>query len=90
MTTKKKPVKKETMDIRIELPVANNYTHFITLKDKSIDFVCSGNNKWVNISKLEDISNDFNFCIFCGAKIDGLSLHKSLSKLIQPNERYKV
>lgn len=86
----KKPVKKETMSIQIELPVATNYVHTVTIRDKSIDLVCSGNNKWITISKLEDIANDLNFCPYCGAKIDGLSLHKSLSKLIQPNERYRV
>ena len=89
MATKKK-VKKETMSISIELPVAINYTHFITVKEKAIDFVCGGNNKWITISKLEDLANDLNFCPYCGARIDGMGLHKSVSKLIQPNERYRV
>jgi hypothetical protein len=86
----KKVVKKETMSVSIELPAVTNYTHFVTIKEKAIDFICGGNNKWISISKIEDLANDFNFCPYCGTKIDGLGLHKSVSKLIQPNERYKV
>lgn len=88
MATKKK-IKKENMYLQIELPVATNYTHMVTIKDKAIDFVCSGNNKCITIFKIEDIANDLNYCPYCGAKIDALYLHKSLSKLIQPYQRYK-
>ena len=87
MATKKK-VKKETMTVSIELPVQPNYAHYIKINGKNVSFICQGNSKWIDINPIEDLANDFNFCPYCGAKLDGLDLHKSVSKLIKPSERF--
>ena len=88
MATKKKPVKKETMSLSIELPIVPNYSHFIRIEGNKVNFCCQGNSKWIAISPVEDLANDFNFCPYCGAKLNGLDLHKSISKMIKPNERF--
>jgi hypothetical protein len=87
MATKKK-TKTETMTVSIELPIKPVFAHFVKITKNTITFLCQGNSKWIDINPINDIANDLNYCPYCGAKLDGLDLHKSISKLVQPNERY--
>lgn len=87
MATKKK-IKKEITVVSMELPIKPNYAHFIRIEGFKLNFLCQGNSKWITINPVEDIANDFNYCPYCGATLDGLDLHKSVSKLIKPNERF--
>jgi hypothetical protein len=84
----KKVVKKVEPVSAVEIPSKPNFSHFISLKENRVSFLCMGNGKWIDINPVDDIANDLNYCPFCGAKLDGLKLHQSVSKLIKPSERF--
>jgi hypothetical protein len=85
MSTKKKIAKPS---IAIEIQSKPVFNHYIQINKNEVSLCCQGNSKWIKISPMEDIANDLNFCPYCGAELDGLDLHKSISKLIKPSERF--